>query len=141
MSQHIFSDILCVCVVGYCVLPFRKLEEKHVQVMDILNNHTSWQSLPVKAALEGFIDIQSQLSNIKTLCDAKVLSQMSEPCPKVSFEMCALSEILPFASLGRIVLGKEKERNPVRTGHFNDIASQEMFGEQLPIKKKRKNCA
>ena len=128
-----------MCYIG--CLPCRKLEEKHSQVKDILNTYTTWATLPVKDALEAYSDIRSQLSSIKSLCDNKALLAKLDLCPKVYFEMCDPSEVLSFAKLGKIVVGKQKNEDPVCTRYHSEIDSQEQYGELCPNRKKRKSSA
>ena len=117
---------------------FRKLEEKNSKIKDILNQYTSWKSLPVKDALEAYSSIQSQLSSISALCSVEVESLQSRQSQKITFEMCAPSEILSFARLGRIMMEKERKEDPIGTGLVDAVKSQDFFGEPPPCKKKKK---
>lgn len=111
---------------------YRKMDDQYSKVKAVLSEYTAWNGLSCRDALGKYSTMQSRLSSIPSMCS--VLS-VPEPCPKMSFQMSGLSDMLSFGHLGKIVVREEAEEvtekstDEGRTGHAGD----------LPPTKKRKN--
>lgn len=56
--------------------------------------------------------------------------------------MYSPSEVLSFAPLGKVVVGKEKNKDSIHTGDLGEMDShQDPFGDKPPSKKKKRSCA
>lgn len=77
----------------------------------VLSDYTLWQGLSCRDALEQYNAMQSRLSNIASICSGLNVPQLCEPCPRMSFQMSGLSQMLSFGDLGKIVVGGGGEWN------------------------------
>ena len=102
----------------------------------VLSEYSSWQTLSAKEALDKYTEVQTNLSSIATLCSEVKQSLQSEPCPKLSFEMKNLSEILSFGQLGRIIVG-EKAEHSVGTDGAGEMGYNGLSQELPPTKRKK----
>lgn len=128
----------------YCS-PCRELEEQYFKVKSILSGYTSWNSLPPREALEKSAEVQSDLSNIPSLCrGVKLPPQGAALYPKITFESGRF-EIPSLGQLGRVMVDGIAKVDGVAKVEQSLLSDGERDGldppSDLPPNKKRKKTS
>jgi hypothetical protein len=119
------------------------VDEQYSKVKAVLKEYESWKSLPCRDALEQYEVVQSHLSSIASMSSDFNVPQLCEPCPKISFQMSGMSEMLSFGHLGKIVVGGVSIDRSTSQSEGNLLAELEDDADPLsdlhvpPTKKRR----
>ena len=107
------------------------MEEQYSKVKTVLSEYSSWKALSSRDALENYSTIHSRLSSVSSMC-SDVTPHQLRMCPKLSFEMNTLSEMVSFGHLGKISVGEELSQS------VNVARDSSELLEDLPPNRKRK---